>query len=137
MVPQSAWGPRCFLCNYAHMISLTRDFKGLTQVGIPDDPKSAAYQTRLRMVVSAAAYAYEIEQQPFITDGVFDYLATLVDLSVETHRPVLDAWFIAEYSPNTGSWVHAHPDLDGLKRLADKLRSGEMIIGDDYGLASV
>lgn len=80
-------------------------------------------ETRRRIHVAAAAYAYEVEGSPIMPDATFDEMCRQVDLAVDTTRPEMDAFFRAEFSPDTGMWVHKHPDKPGLASLAARLRS--------------
>lgn len=66
------------------------------------------------------AYAYEVENVSLVPDAVFDEEARRIDLSVDTDRPDLDAWFRNNFDPDTGVWVHQHPELS---RIADLTRN--------------
>lgn len=79
-------------------------------------------ERRARILVAAAAYAYEIEADPILTDKDFDTLAASIRPHVTTGHPVLDEFFIAEFEPFTGAWVRRHPDQPGLKRTCAKIR---------------
>lgn len=87
------------------------------------DPYSAKVcdETRRRIRLSVAAYAYEYLGQPTMTDAEFDKLATSIDLSIDTRRPDLDKWFRDNFEPHTGMWVHKHPERHKLKRIANML----------------
>lgn len=74
-------------------------------------------QTRIRVKLTVAAYAYEILGESIMTDAEFDKLARKVDLSVDTRRPDLDEFFRKEFSPSTGMWIHKHPDLEILPEI--------------------
>jgi len=52
-----------------------------------------------------------------MSDGEFDKLCKEINLSISTGHPVMDAWFRKEFNPSTGSWIHIHPQLDGIRRL--------------------
>ena len=71
-------------------------------------------ETRNRIKVAAAAYAYEYTDKPLMTDGDFDTLAKSIDLTVDTRRPDLDKWFRKNFKPDTGMWVRKHPDHEKL-----------------------
>lgn len=75
------------------------------------------YQTRIRIQLAKAAYAYEYSDQPIMTDAEFDTMARQVDLGVDTRRPDLDEFFRKEFSHSTGMWIHKHPDLDKIAAL--------------------
>lgn len=74
-------------------------------------------ETRNRIRVSVAACAYEIEDDPIMTDAEFDSLCAQIDTTIATTRSVEDLFFLTEFEPHTGSWIHKHPDLPGIKRL--------------------
>jgi hypothetical protein len=82
-------------------------------------------ETKNRIKVAVAAYAYEVLNQPIITDGEFDALAKKIDLSVNTRRPDLDKWFRENFSPSTGMWVLNHPDRRILDTLATNILSAK------------
>jgi hypothetical protein len=84
------------------------------------DPYSDAVcaETRRRIRLTIAAYAYEILQRPIMSDGEFDELAKAVDLSIDTRRPDLDKWFRKNFDPFTGMWIHGHPERARVEKLA-------------------
>jgi hypothetical protein len=75
-------------------------------------------ETRNRIRVAVAAYAYEIENDPIISDAEFDALCLAINPQVDTGNPVTDKFFREEFDPNTGSWVHRHPNKEGLAQIA-------------------
>jgi hypothetical protein len=77
-----------------------------------------------RIMVAAYAYAYEIEDDPIADDATYDKLALSIDLSVETGREDLDAWFKEHFAPHTGQWVRSHPELDKLASVVRLIRTG-------------
>lgn len=72
-------------------------------------------QRRLRLKVLAAAYAYEIMHESYMTDAEFDATCKRIDVSVDVDS--YDQWWRDNFDPSTGMWVHRHPDLKGLRRL--------------------
>ncbi len=70
-------------------------------------------ERRRRIQVAVWAYAYEVHDESLVPDAVYDRVCREVDVSVDTGRPDLDAWFRSEFDPSTGFWVHSHPDRDG------------------------
>lgn len=82
-------------------------------------PRTSKYckQTRLRIKVSLAAYAYEILNQPIMSDGDYDRLARRIDPSKLTGNKVLDDFFRKHFKPHTGMWIHDHPDKAGLQNI--------------------
>lgn len=81
-------------------------------------------QTWIRIQVAAMAYAYEFEDSPIASDAEYDALALRVDLKIATKNKKMDAWFKREFQPDTGMWIHKHPGLDKLPRIAALIRDG-------------
>lgn len=67
-------------------------------------------ETRRRIRLSLAAYAYEALMISIMSDNEFDKLAQSIDLTIDTRRPDLDKWFRKNFQPHTGMWIHGHPD---------------------------
>lgn len=88
---------------------------------IPEAP-SHCPETRRRIRVAVCAWAYEMHDDPLISDAEFDALARSVDLSKATGRPDLDKWFRENFDPSTGMWVGFHPEPEGLERVYQMLR---------------
>lgn len=82
-------------------------------------------QTLIRMRLGAAAYAYEIEDDPIITDAEFDHACTLIDLRIFTTRPDLDKFWQEQFDPSTGVWIHKHPELPKVEEYLWRLRYPE------------
>lgn len=70
-----------------------------------------------RIKLSVAAYAYEFEDDPIMSDHAFDELAKQIDVRMDTANETLDAFFRKHFEAYTGSWVHNHPDIPGLQRI--------------------
>lgn len=83
----------------------------------PYTPSEVEIETRRRIRLAVAAYAYEFENDSIMTDAEFDDEAKTVNLSVRTQRHDLDEWFIKNFTPHTGSWIHQHPELDKIKHI--------------------
>lgn len=79
-------------------------------------------ERRRRILVAVWAYAYEIAAVPLVPDTEYDREAKLVDLTIDTGR--LDDWYRKHFDPNTGLWIHAHPELDGIRRIYSFLKAG-------------
>jgi hypothetical protein len=75
-------------------------------------------ETRRRIRLAVAAYAYEIMHCPVMSDSEFDELAKSIDLTVDTRRPDLDKWFRKNFDPFTGMWIHGHPERQRIEQLA-------------------
>ena len=84
-------------------------------------------QTKLRILLACAAYAYEFEpdKEPLCSDGEFDEFSQMVDLSIATTRPDLDAFFKEHFDPSTGVWIHNHPELDKIAAIVCRRRKLE------------
>lgn len=73
-----------------------------------------------RTKIAVWAYAYEIENKSLVSDERFDAECRLVDLSVSTTRPDMDEWWRREFQPDTGMWIHNHPELGKIKMIYDR-----------------
>lgn len=78
-------------------------------------------ETRKRIRLSVAAYAYECMGTTIMSDAEFDALAYSIDLKIDTRRPDLDAWFRENFKPHTGMWVNNHPEKLKLARIAGRI----------------
>lgn len=78
---------------------------------------SVERERRNRIRVAVAAYAYEVLDEPVMSDGDFDKLCLLIDPEIITGNRKMDAFFRIEFDPSTGAWVRSHPDQDGLARI--------------------
>lgn len=86
-----------------------------------------ALELRKRIRVAAAAYAYEVENDPVMSDAEYDELAKSIRPDVQTGNPTMDTFFAQVFSPDTGVWVHQHPDKAGLRRVARLLRTARVV----------
>jgi hypothetical protein len=77
-------------------------------------------QTKLRIKLSVAAYAYEIENSEIMSDAEFDKKCLEVDTSIDTGHEVMDRFFREQFDPSTGQWIHLHPELDKVKQTYNK-----------------
>lgn len=75
----------------------------------------AVRQRRLRIRLAVAAYAYEFDDTPIMSDEAFDRLSREVDVEEDTGAPDLDWFFLEEFDPSTGNWIHKHPELEQVK----------------------
>lgn len=82
-------------------------------------------ERRNRIRLSIAAFAYEFEDDPIMSDGDFDKLsfeirpklATIEFYHSEQQRAryeILDEFFRTTFQPHTGMWIRKHPELDRL-----------------------
>lgn len=91
-------------------------------------------ERRNRIRLTLAAYAYEFENESIMSDGEFDELAKKIRPEMSTiegyhitkqiqRYRVLDKFFQTEFSPDTGQWIHKHPELQHLSWYYKKLRT--------------
>ncbi|WP_422048075.1 DNA ligase LigA-related protein [Shimia sp.] len=77
-------------------------------------------ETRNRIRLSVAAHSYEMHSRSFLSDAEYDALSREIDLSISTTNPKLDNFFREHFHPDTGMWIHKHPDRAGLEKLYQK-----------------
>jgi hypothetical protein len=82
-------------------------------------------QRWLRIRLSVAAYAYEFEDTSVMSDGEFDKLSLEVDPKITTGNRKLDDFFRREFHPDTGQWVHKHPEKHKLKHIFNTYMENE------------
>lgn len=86
-----------------------------------------ARQRWLRIKVSVAAYAYEYGLGEVLTDTEFDRLSREIDPKISTidpwdceevvkRRRKLDEFFLKRFHPDTGQWIHRHPELEKVRQ---------------------
>lgn len=80
-------------------------------------PTPIETERRHRIRLSVAAYAYEFDNTSIMSDADFDELAKQIDPEVMTGHVVLDQFFRTEFQPDTGQWIHKHPELERVKQL--------------------
>lgn len=73
-------------------------------------------EVRRRIHLCIATYAYEVADRPIMSDAQWDEMAQLVNPKQGTCHPLVDEFFITEFSPMTGLWIHKHPQLDAVKQ---------------------
>lgn len=73
------------------------------------------------MCVLLWAYAYEFEAVSLVSDHEFDRVCLLIDPLVDTGHPIADGFFLTEFHPCTGAWIHAFPELEGIKKLYQRV----------------
>lgn len=74
-------------------------------------------ERRNRIRLSLAAYAYEYKNTSIMTDAEFDSLSKKINKDVPTGNETMDKFFREQFEPDTGMWIHKHPDLAGLEKL--------------------
>jgi len=73
-----------------------------------------------RIRLSIAAYAYEMHSDSIMSDGEYDHLALQINEALPTNNTIMDKFFVEQFSPYTGQWIHKHPDKKGLEKLYQK-----------------
>jgi len=81
---------------------------------------TAEVERRNRIKLAVAAYAYEFRNTSIMSDGEFDELAKQIDPTISTGHAILDKFFRTQFQPDTGQWVHKHPELGKLVNLYQK-----------------
>lgn len=79
-------------------------------------------ERRRRILVSVWAYAYEIMNDPIVSDAKFDSECRAVNLDQGTEDDSLDFWFSENFDPDTGQWVNDHPNKEGLHKWYTRMR---------------
>lgn len=89
----------------------------------PPKPKSrwgspVEIERKRRINVAVWAYAYEFLNTSLVSDEDFDQECQLVNVSMATGNIRHDAFFRRHFKPDTGLWVHQHPNKARLRELA-------------------
>ena len=82
----------------------------------------ACKERRNRIKIAVAAYSYEIENNPIMSDEQFDSLAKTINLELKTGFKKLDDFFLSEFQPHTGQWIHKHPELNKIAGIYNRLK---------------
>lgn len=88
-----------------------------------DDVTGRQLERRNRIVLAVAAYAYEIEHKPTMSDTQFDVRAMLIRPTMATWETryttaeicrvmMLDNFWKSEFNPSTGLWIYKHPEFE-------------------------
>lgn len=77
-------------------------------------------ERRRRIQLCVATYAYEVAARPIMSDSAWDEMAQSINKHQGTGHPLMDEFFIIEFSPMTGMWIHLHPELGGIQRIFDR-----------------
>tara|TARA_B100000287_G_scaffold257047_2_gene241672 strand:+ start:375 stop:719 length:345 start_codon:yes stop_codon:yes gene_type:complete len=91
------------------------------------DPTVKSAEIRNRIRLSVAAYAYEIKDEPVMSDSDFDELSKKIDLDVSTGNRKMDNFFKKHFEPDTGMWIRKHPELDKLDWIYEKFFKGKLV----------
>jgi len=85
-------------------------------------PAIVEEERRRRIDVALWAYAYELMDDPLVSDGRFDQECYKVDLSINTGNKKMDDWFCKEFDPCTGRWIYSHPELHKIDALYHRVK---------------
>jgi hypothetical protein len=78
-------------------------------------------ERRNRIRVSLFAYAYEIMDDPLIEDGEYDALSRRIDPKSQTGHAIMDRFFSEQFQPDTGMWIHQHPEWSGIASIYQRI----------------
>lgn len=78
-------------------------------------------QIRLRIQLSVAAYAYEIDNNSIMSDAEFDEKCLLIDPDFKTGNRKMDNFFKKHFDPSTGQWIHKHPEKSKITGIYTKI----------------
>lgn len=67
-------------------------------------------ERRRRIQVAVWAWAYEVHDVSLVSDHVFDATCRQIDPKISTKNRKLDNFFKKHFGPDTGQWVHKHPE---------------------------
>ena len=84
-------------------------------------------EIRNRIVLSVAAYAYEFESDPIMSDHAFDELSKKINPSKKTGNHLMDTFFSKYFQPDTGMWIRNHPELKKVEYLYNTYYKGKSI----------
>lgn len=74
-----------------------------------DNHLKSTKQKMYRINVAVYAYAYEIMNNPIASDSHFDNTCKKIDLKIPADNAELDKWFMKNFDPCTGQWIHKYP----------------------------
>lgn len=76
-------------------------------------------EKRHRINAALWAYAYEIMDDPLVSDARYDSVCLSINPSIKTGH--LDDFFSEEFNPSTGMWIYKHPEIMGLATIYQRL----------------
>lgn len=82
-------------------------------------------EIRNRIRLSVAAWAYEFKDDPIMSDNEFDSLAKNINPNEKTGNRKLDNFFKKHFMPDTGMWIHKHPERKKLRYIYETYYRGE------------
>ncbi len=78
-------------------------------------------ERRKRINVALWAYAYEIMDDPLVSDAKYDATCREVRPDIATGHEVMDAFFREVFDPSTGMWIYKHPEVMRLAAIYQRL----------------
>lgn len=103
----------------AEMIVAERDRLDTKEWGSPREQ-----EVKRRIDLCVATYAYEVADSPIMSDSDWDRLAQFINPKLGTGHPLVDEFFVTQFSPMTGMWIHHHPELGRIKEIYEKHHAG-------------
>jgi hypothetical protein len=69
-----------------------------------------------RIKISVAAWSYENNHRPIMSDRDYDKLSLLVhsQINIATGNHRMDRFFQRHFDPSTSLWIHRHPNIPAL-----------------------
>ena len=77
-----------------------------------------------RIKISVAAFAYEYLNSPIMSDADFDSLSQQIDITKQTGDKTLDTFFEKYFTPDSGVWIHKHPEKNKIEYLYKEYYNG-------------
>lgn len=77
-------------------------------------------ERRNRIMVSVWAYAYEIMNESLVSDALYDETCRSICPFIRTGNDIMDTFFLNEFDPSTGMWIHRHPQIEGIRKLYER-----------------
>ena len=71
--------------------------------------------------------SYEYHNDSLVSDGDFDALCGKIDTTIDTGNELLDEFFRKEYTPDTGMWIHHHPEKSKLAALYAAIKNKKWV----------
>lgn len=90
-------------------------------VSMAYQPTQVEIERQRRIKVAVCAYAYEFLNVSLMSDHEYDALSLNIDPTIDTGDMVMDIFFLTEFIPSTGVWIHNHPKIEGVKQIYEKV----------------
>ena len=87
-----------------------------------------SHEKKRRINVALWAYAYEVMNDPLVSDSKFDEVCLEIKPEVSTGNDKLDEFFRDEFAPYTGMWIYKHPELKKVATLYTRLTGKQYIM---------